>query len=46
MQKPERTSKIIMSACHQLRSMLGTASGEYIVIRATQLDPERYMALK
>ncbi|MCF3639818.1 hypothetical protein LXM94_07530 [Rhizobium sp. TRM95111] len=46
MQKPERTPELILSACQQLRAMLGNASGEYVVIRATQLDPEKYVALK
>ncbi|AVH45403.1 hypothetical protein [Agrobacterium tumefaciens] len=46
MPKPERTPELILSACQKLRAMLGNASGEYVVIRATQLDPERYVALK
>jgi hypothetical protein len=46
MPKSERTPELVLSACHQLRGMLGKASGEYVVVRATQLDPEKYVALK
>lgn len=46
MPRPERTPELVLSACHQLRGMLGNASGEYVVVRAIQLDPERYVALK
>ncbi|MUZ75402.1 hypothetical protein GOZ90_22235 [Agrobacterium vitis] len=44
--KPERTPELILAACKQLRNMLGNASGEYVVVRATQLDLARYTAFK
>ena len=44
--KPERTRDVILGACERLREMLAEASGEFTVVRSTQLVPETYLALK
>lgn len=46
MSKSERTRELILSAGDQLRRMLGGDWSESVVIRITQLDPERYIAIK
>jgi len=44
--KPERTSELIRESCTRLQSMLAEASGVHTAVRATQLDPQTYLALR
>ena len=44
--KPERTSELIKDSSLRLQAMLTEASGVHTAVRATQLDPVTYLALR
>lgn len=44
--KPERTSELIKDSCQRLQAMLAEAAGVHTAVRATQLDPGTYLALR
>lgn len=44
--KPDRTHELIKASCERLQAILAEASGAHTAVRATQLDPQTYLALR
>ena len=44
--RADRTRALVLSVCEEVRAILRAASGTHVAVRAAQLDPETYIALK